>query len=344
MGARLSIDISKTNIHIVEGSFIKGNLQIEKAASFRIAAETFNGETINDLDILAENIIMNIKKSGFSSSEAVVTIDAYGSVIRDIAIPNAKPKEMADMIRTEMIQTYQVQPTDVIQFKGIEMSDNEADKQLMNFRAAAIGQDIVEIYHDLLIGAKLKPMAMDININAIDKLMAGELIINDKIINGNGTMLIDFGDTITTVYIKTQGKPMFYRHIDFGCGDIERIISSETYAPEEDIKKMKEDGFNFFKTGEGEEKYFGIIRPFIYNLTDEIRKIISFYTSRSNTHNIDQIFLFGGGSNLVGFAEHCENNFNVPTEQIIKLSKVKFKDSNTPVASYMNAIGALIRY
>lgn len=344
MGSRLSIDFGKTNLHVVEGSFVKGILQIDKAASFKVEEGAFNGETINHPDLLSENIKNSIRQAGFTSGEASITLDAYGAVVREIALPNAKPKEIAEMIRTEMIQTYHTLPTDVVQFKSVEMLSGESGGQLINYRAAAIDQEIVEAYHNLLVRAKFKPVAMDINLNAIDKLITGDLTINDKILNGNGTMLIDFGSTITTVYIKAQDKPMFYRHIDVGCSDIERMISAETYTSQEEIKKLKEDGYNFFGNKEGEQKYFEIIRPLLYNLTDEIRKIISFYTSRSNTHNIDQIFLFGGGSNLTGFAEYCENNFNVPTEQIIKLSKVKFKDTTTPVASYLNAIGALIRY
>lgn len=344
MGSLLSIDIGKKNIHIVEGSFQKGNLQIDKVASFKVSDGTFNGETVNNKGLLSENISNSIQNAGFDTKEAIVTFDAYGAVIRDIVLPIAKPKEIAEMIKTEMIETYHILPTDVIQFKSIEKEKNEPGNQLMNYRAAAIDVETVEAYHNILLEAKLKPIVMDININTIDKLISGEFTINDKIINGNATMLIDFGATLTTIYIVAKDKSIFYRHLDAGSGDIERIISEETFSTEDDIRKMKEDGFNFFGKDESSQKYFTILRPFIYNLTDEIRKIIGFYTSRSNISNIDQIFLFGGGSSLAGLAEHFENNFGVPTEQIINISKVKFKDSATPIALYMNAIGALIRY
>lgn len=344
MGSIISLDIGKTNIHAVEGSFLKGSLQIDKAVSFKVPESSFNGELIAGPELLIESISTALRLAGFTSKEAIVTINAKSSVIRDIALPNAKPNETADMVKTEMIQTYHILPTNVIQYKRIEKSAEDTNSQLLSYRAAALDEDLVESYYNLLIESKLKPIAMDINVNAIDKLLSGDLIINDKILNGTGTMFIDFGDSLTTAYITASGKPVFYRQLDFGSGDIERIISEATFASVDELRKKKEEGYNFFEDDESEQKYFNLLKPFFYNMTDEIRKIIGFYTSRANSGNIDQIYLFGGGSYLNGLAEYCENSFGVPVDQIIKISKIKLKDAEKPLALYLNAIGALIRY
>jgi len=344
LGSLLAIDVGKKNLHMAEGSFAKNSVMVEKVACAPVPEGVFQGEIINNSDLLAEAITDAVKAFGFTTKDAVVTFDGYGSVIRDIDLPGAKPKEIASMIRTEMIQTYHVEPEDVIQYKSIDKVTSENGVLLDRYRATAINREIVEAYHSVLTDARLKPVAMDININAIDKLLAGEVMINDELTSETGTMIIDFGDILTTVYIVSKGKPVFFRQLDSGSSEIEKIISEKTFEPEEDIKKMKEDGFDFFGSGEEEEKYAAIIRPFFYSMTDEIRKIIGFYTSRSNTGNIHRIFLCGGGSNLTGLAGYCEASFGVPAEQIIKISNVKSKDAAIPIAAYMNAIGALIRY
>lgn len=340
----LSIDVGKKNIHIAEGSFVKNNVILDRVASIDVPIDIFQGESINNPDLLVRTISDAIQAFNFTSKDAIISLDAYGAVIRDIDLPVAKPKEITAMIKNEMIQTYHVEPEDIIQYKSIEKVASENGTTLDRYRAAAINQELVEAYYRVLTDAKLKPIAMDININAIDKLFSGEVIINDKLSSESGVMLIDFGDNLTTVYIISKGKTNFFRQMDSGSGEIERIISENSFESEEDLKKMKEEGFNFFGNNEKEEEYFAVLRPFFYSLTDEIRKIISFYSTRSNDGNINQIYLFGGGSSLTGFAEYCESNFGIPTEQIISISNVKFKDSATPIASYMNAIGALIRY
>jgi type IV pilus assembly protein PilM len=342
LGSIVSLDIGK-KVKAVEGTFTKGSLQIDKAVTFEVPDSSFNGELIAGPELLSESIRMALHNAGITTKEAIVTINANSSVIRDLELPGAKPNETAEMIKSEMIQTYHILPTDVIQYKKIEKAKEDSDSPLFHYRAAALDQEFVESYYKLLVDCKLKPVAMDINVNAIDKLLTGELIVNDKLLNGNGTMFLDFGDSLTTVYIVASGRPIFFRHLDFGSGDIERIISGEIYTPEEDIRRMKEDGYDFFENDE-DQKYVNILKPYLYNLTDEIRKVIGFYTSRSNSGNIDQIYLFGGGSFMKGFAKYCENHFGVPAEQLVKISKLKLRDTEMPIAFYLNAIGALIRY
>lgn len=339
----LSIDVGKKNIHIAEGSFVKNNVVLDKAASVTTPTGIFQGESIGNTDLLVRTILDALQNLKITSKDAIITIDAYGAIIRDIDLPAGKPKEITAMIKNEMVQTYNAEPEEIIQYKSIGKVNSENGITMDRYRAAALNQGLIESYYKVLTDAKLKPIAMDININAIDKLFSGEIIINDKLSNESSIMLIDFGDSITTVYIISQGNTVFFRQLDFGSGDIERIISENSFESEEELNKMKEEGFNFFGNNEAEQNYFTILRPFFYNLTDEIRKVISFYSTRSNDGSINQIYLFGGGSNLAGFAEYCENNLGIHTEQIISISNVKFKESPVPIASYINAIGALIR-
>lgn len=342
MNSLLSVDVGLGNIHIVEGNYSKGTLLIERAVTSKIPASCFNGEMIENKELFIACLTEMIQNSGFVSKESVVTFNAFDAIVRDIGLPNAKLKEITDMIKNELIQTYHAEPTDIIQYKSIEKEVNDKGSVINKYRAAAIDQEVVDAYHQVLVGAKLKPVAMDLNFNAVDKLLSGDNTINDKILNRNATMLLDFGETLTTAYIISHGKPLFHRHINIGCGEIERHIFDETFTPEEEIRKIKEEGYNFFRTGE-DNKYYNILRPYFYRFVDEIRKIIEFYTSRPNSESIDQIFLFGGGSNLSGFSDYCEDNFKIPAEKIVTLSKVKFKAPATPIAPYMNAIGALIR-
>lgn len=338
------MDIGKKNIHIVEGSNQKGIVVIDKAVAVAVPEGSFNGEMIQNAEMLRECLEKAIQHNNFGTKDTVVTFNGFGSIIRDIDLPAAKPKEIDAMIKTEMTQTYNVSSEQVIQYRSIEKLQSENGAMLDKYRTAAIDKAIVQSYHDLITSAKLKPVAMDININSISKLLEGDFTINDTMISANSTMFIDFGDILTTVYIVSKGKPIFFRQLDSGCGDIEKNISEQVFEPLEQIRKMKEDGYNFFGETEEEQKYFSILRPFFYTIIDEIRKIIGFYASRTNAGSIDNLFLFGGGSNLKGFAEYCESNFGIPTEQVTKLSKIKLTGTSIPIASYLNAAGSLIRY
>jgi type IV pilus assembly protein PilM len=340
LGSLLSIDIGKKNLHIVEGKFKKNNVMVGRMASFQIPKGVFQGEAIFSPKLLTETISKAARS--FSSKSAVITIDAFGTIVRDVDLPSGKPREIAEIIKNEMIQAFHIDSGDVIQYKKIGKVTEE-DAVLDRYRVAALNQEWVHSYYNVLSDTKLKPRAMDININAVDKLFDGDVIINKKPLKDAGTMLIDFGHTITTVYIISKGQPFFFRQLETGCGEIESLISANTFQTAEDIRKMKEEGFNFFRVDEDAAKYYDLFSPFLYNLMDEIRKVIGFYVSRYRGA-VQQIYLFGGGSNLVGFSQYCENNFGVPTEQIVSLSNVKIKSPATSIAPYVNAIGGLIRY
>ena len=344
MSSLLSLDIDKNKIRLVEGSFQKGIITVEKAAVIDVPDGTFNGETIQNFKGIADSIADAVQRHGFIAKDAIVTFDAFGSIIRDLELPTAKPKELVEMIRSEMIQSYQIPSDSIIQFRSVEKLQSATGSPLEKYRVAAIDREIVEAYHQLLTESKLKPMVMDININAISKLLEGEVTVNDTLLSESGTLFIDFDELLTTVYIVAKDKPIFFRHLDSGYKDMERIIHEQTFESEEAIRRMKEEGYNFFGESAEEQAYFNILRPFFYTMIDEIRKIIGFYSSRSTSNNVDRIFTMGCGSELKGFTEYCENSFGLPSQQVTNLSRVKVKDPATSIACYINAIGALIRY
>ena len=346
MNSLLSIEIGSSNIHLVEGYTNKGTIQIEKAKIFPILEGSLLGDRIGDMSLMAESLSDALRSFDVKTKETVVTFNATSAVIREIDLPNAKPKELDEMIKNELIQVYNILPSDIIQYKSIDKFTNDMGATITKYLAVALDSEIIEGYHTLLTSVKLKPVAMDLNVNAIGKLFSGDLSINDRLLNSNGIMLIDFGKTTTTIYLASKGKPLFHRHINFGCGKIEQIINDETFTSELEMRKLKEQGYNFFGEDDASKKYFSILKPFFYNFSDEIRKIMGFYNSRSIAGNgsIDQIYLYGGGSNLKGFAEYCESSFNIATEQIKTISTVKTKDIEASLASFLNAIGALIRH
>jgi len=78
---------------MVEGSYQKGTIVVEKVAAVEVPPGSFQGEIIINPEILAESLSSAILGLGFRNKEAVVTYDAFGALVRDIDLPAAKPKE-----------------------------------------------------------------------------------------------------------------------------------------------------------------------------------------------------------------------------------------------------------
>ncbi len=344
MKSLLSIDIGTKNLHIAEGSYSKGGVVVQKAESFAIPVGCIKDEYIENIDLLAETIKDAIKKADFQSKEVILTINACNAIVRDIDLPTAKPKDLDKMIRTELYQTFNVLTTDVIQYKFVEKVTSEGGSTLDRYRVVAIDADIIESYYNLMNATKLKVIAMDINLNAIDKIFSTDVLINEKLTGEETIMLVDFGDTYTTLYFFSKGRPVFYRHIKLGSKEIDKTIADETFTPLSEVQKQKESGYSYFSDNEDAKKYFAVIKPFFYRFNDEIRKIMGFYSSRSNVPSVGHVYLFGQGSELAGLSEYFESNLNLPVEKIKTISNITISNAEQLLPTHLNAIGALIRY
>jgi len=340
----LSIDIGSDRIKLVQGYYRKDTLYIEKIGHLPVPEYSIEKERIKNGKALADDIINYINKQNIKTKDVVITINAVGSVIRDIDLPKANPKELNSMLENEMIHTYHVSETDFIQYKLLDTFKDEAGTTLDKYRVAALSADIIGEYHELVKMMKLNPVAMDINLNCMDKLLNKFTTINGQNIADKTVMFVDLGAQNTTVYINSMGKQRVSRNLNIGSSEVEKIVSDETLTSTKVIKKMKEEGFNFLSKEYENEQYYSILKSYFYNLDQELRNIIRFYTSRFESDSVTQVFLMGGGSALSGLSEYLQENLNMPVERVQKILNINDdKISESTMHAYLNAFGALIR-
>jgi type IV pilus assembly protein PilM len=339
---KISIDIGSKNLHIAEGDFQKGVLTVKGGQSFELPPGCIAAEAIEDAALLAETLANYLKAGEFTAKEASLTINATHAIIRELDFPKAKPKELDSMIKNEMYQTFHVLNTDVIQYKAIGQTADSEGTLLDRYRVAAIEHDNIDLFHNLLERAGLKPVAMDINVNAIDKMTQWADSINEKAIDDKTVMLIDFGHSVTTIYICTKNQPMFYRNLNMGSAEIDTVLKSTFYMDEADAVEFKKNTDFFANTTEA-VPYFEALKPFLYHMNDEIRKLMAFYTNRNKEGGVSSCFVFGQGVEMKGLINYWESTLNLPTEIIQSLSRtgsmVRIKHP-----ALINAVAALIRY
>jgi type IV pilus assembly protein PilM len=341
----IALDIGSRNLHIVVGNNQKGTLKITRAGCYPLPESLVRGSHMQNIEEIAQVLAGGLSDLGAKGNRAVVTINASDALTKDIYLPvEKKVKKLDSMVTNELRLNYNVQDFYAIQYKAIEKDDKENNAMLSAFRTVSIDEALIGTCREILVKAKLKPMAMDVNLNAVDKLLEGGTSINGVPLNSGATMLIDFGHHETTAYIYSQGKPLFFRHISNGSGEIEKVLSEETFIELESMRENKEGGMDLFSEDEKAQRYFALLRAFFYNINDELRNIIKFYNNRYKDVKVDMIYLFGEGSRLKGLSGYWESSFNIPVEIVKSISSVDFKVSGIDPIGYVNCLGALIRY
>lgn len=341
----VSVDIGSRNLHIAVGNNQKGSLKISDAGCYPLAEGLVRGDHVQNVDEIGLVLAEGLRNLGLKGNRAVVTINGSGALKKDIYLPaEKKVKKLNAMVANELRLNYNVQDFYVTQYKAIPKDDNDSNAMLSAFRTVSIDEALVESCRNILLKAKLKPMAMDVNLNALDKLLKDNTEINGNSIKDGATMFIDFGHYETTAYIYSQGKPLFFRHISNGSGEIEKVLAEETFIELESMRENKEGGMDLFSEDEKAQRYFGILRAFFYNVNDELRNIIKFYNNRYKEVKVGRIYIFGEGSRLNGLPGYWESSFSIPVEVIKTISTVDLRDSSIDIMGYINCFGAMIRY
>lgn len=360
MNKRISVDIGSRNIHIAEGGFEKGKLTLRQSQSFEIPAGCILDEIIKDEQLLADTVNNSIKAGRFHAKEAIVTINASHAVIRELDFPKAKPNELDSMVKNEMHQTFHIVKGDIIQYKEIGKAAGSDREPLIRYRVAAIEQGLAEAYYNVLSRTMLKPVAMDLNVNAVDKLFAWSDGLNERPHGEDAVMLLDFGQSLTTVYILQKNKPVFYRHLNIGSGGMDAVLINVAQRQMSglgedmledmlvdvredvpvDVREIKEK-INFFDGSEKSAPYYKGLQAYFYRLNDEIRKVAAFFNDRARDSNIGYAYIFGQGSELPGLPDYWTESLNLPVEKLDSLLKNKIKIKINP--AHLNAVAALIR-
>lgn len=284
----ISIDIGSHTIKLVVGKHLKnGMVEVKEAHSVNTPEGSIEDGKILDFNRLKEalEVLMMEKKS--KAKGAIFTVQSTEAITREVTLPLVKPSEMKDMVHMEIYQYFPVNLDEYIVEHKIIHEFMENDIKKANIMVAALPKMIVEEYLQMATELRLKPVAMDINSNAIAKLFLPENnnIVNDHKTQNKTIAILDIGVSQINLHIISQGIMQFSRIID---------------------QNRMEDMNEFL---------------------DEINRYFQFYTSRKTDNQIDSIYIMGGNSKNQGVHKLISESVNIPTFPIIKMSQVKNEDS-----------------
>jgi type IV pilus assembly protein PilM len=345
----ISIDVGSSKIKIAVGKFLNSNVSIEKIISIDTPQGSLkDGKIIYDEDkaeILMQIIVQALSENRIKYKDAIFTIQSTSIIRREVEVPKVKPYEMESMIRYEIEQYLPIDLNEyIIEYKVLEEKRDGKSRILI----AALPKAIAEDYLNILKSMHLEPKALDINSNAISKLFSIKQQVNHAEYNLDNTVAcIDMGCSNIHISILAKGFYQFSRIIPTGGSELTSAIAEALNITlhEAENKKLSEVDLGTLKTDTGAEILNEVISKIVLRWIDEIQRVFQFYKTRNANNNIDEIYLYGGTSNLKGIAEYITNAVNIPVKQIKNLSYIKLGKhvDNMDLEYYLNSIGAIIR-
>ncbi|NFG23729.1 pilus assembly protein PilM [Clostridium botulinum] len=341
----VAFDIGSTNIKIAEGTYYKGILSIEKLIDIPTPAESIIDGNIEKKELLVSILQKGLNDNGINAKEGICTNNSSLIINREILIPDVKDEELDTVVRYEIQQYLPINLDDyVLQMTKIGEEFSDEGKKL-EIRAIAYPEKMAKGYYDLLMDLNLKPFALDVNYNALNKLLNHIEVINNRKLNiEESFVFIDMGSSSLDVNIYNNGVLKFTRIIKAGGKYLDEILYENMNIPIEEIGKFKSHDIDL---KEEELKFQNqIIIDTLDEWIDKIEKIIQFYKSKNFDDDINKIFIYGRTSRIKNLEQYITSKIGIETIKIRNIPEI-INDSNIEVDenidNFINVIGSLIR-
>lgn len=339
----IALDMGSSSIKIVEGMYYKEELSIDKYITMNTPKGAIIDGEIKKSEELFLKISNVLKENKIKAKYAICTNNSTLIINREISIPKVEEEEMDTVVRYEIQQYLPINLEDYILQVQILNEEEINEVKRLNIRVIAYPEKIARGYYDLLNKLNLKPYALDVNYNAINKFINCIDKNNQYEYNPeNSVAFIDMGASFIDVNIYKNGRLDFTRMIKAGGNDIDEMLLEKSGINSVELETFKSKVIDLEEPFEPINIY---VREVIDDWIEKIEKIIQFYKNKNMGEEINKIVIFGGSSKLKGMDNYMAAKLGVKTIRKNEISKTAFKssDDGKTIDDFINVIGSVIR-
>lgn len=337
----IAFDMGSNTIKIVEAMYYKNQMTIYKYIKVTTPKDAIIDGEIKKEEELYSKLKRILKKNDFNGKYGVCTTNSTLIINREIQIPKVEEEEMKTVIRYEIQQYLPINLDDYILQSTILGEEQVNGVEKINIRVIAYPEKIAKGYYNFLMKLELKPYALDVNYNAVNKYI-NIVNTNNEIENEtrDTVAFIDFGASFIDVNIYKDEHVQFTRIIKAGGNDIDEILMQNGGLNKEELEEVK---YKNIDLSDDLDSVNIQIREIVDEWIEKIEKIIQFYKNKNAGNDVHNIIIYGGSSKLKGMEAYMTEKLGIRT-QIKGISKIDFKlNDENDSDDYINALGSVIR-
>lgn len=356
----VSIDIGQHTTKIIAGQIKEKSIELTHAVSFPTPSNSYENGRIKDPTELENSISNKLEALKIKAYKALCSVESSEIFTRESILPYGNDEEIEKMLEYEIRQNMPIELDNyMILSKVLDYKEYVQSIPKVHTLVSAVPKDIVYDYYDLLRSIKLKPVVFDTQSNVLDKLIGSEFVINeDASIKDMSFAVLDIGYGHINISIFKNGKYVFSRSLNMGAETIDRDLMNYLNVSQEQAQAYKyaikdltrdaeqvNDKPDLKESGAIEMRVLQIVRRTIDLWLESIERIMHYYTTQSITNIIEHIYIYGGTTKINGFDRYIQQAYNIPVSHINGIANVScsFYEGDDKLASYINALGAMIR-
>lgn len=301
----IGLDISQTGIKVMSvdpkkwlvmgyGSIDLDPAKMQEALESNDDSNSYLAENLTRL--FRENIVGELP-----SNHCVIGIPAGRSFSRTFSLPVDQESSLAEAIEIEVSQYIPI-PLAALY---VDYQVIERNKETITVIMSAVPKTLIDSCMNAAKEADLRPVMIEPSVNAIARLL-------EKTEEGHlSTLIIDIGQASTDIAVLANRSIRVSGGVSVGGSTFTLDIARSLNTALDNAHQLKV--LNGLSASPRQAKIKRALAPSLSRITNEVRKVIRYYTERvADSQKIEQVLVVGGGSNVPGIGEYFTNELIMP--------------------------------
>jgi type IV pilus assembly protein PilM len=343
----VAFDIGTTTIKIVEGIYYKDKLSIDTCIQIKTPRDSIEDGEIKIRDAITTTIRTMLKQYNIKAKDAICTTNSTAIINREILIPKVEEEEMETVVRYEIQQYLPINLDEcILQMSILNEFEDFDGKTKVNVRVIAYPKKMALEYYNLLTDLNLKPYALDVNFNALNKFVNITDLTKFEYKAKSSIALLDMGANFIDVNIYKDDKLDFTRRVKAGGNDMDETLIRDGAFEAEMVEKLKKEDIDLTEDDSSTKFETRLVEQVLDEWVEKIEMILQFYKNKSVDNDIEKVIIFGGSSKFKGLDKYMSDKLGIKVKMLKGVSNIAFKkseDNGEKLSDFINAIGSVIR-
>lgn len=336
-------DIGSSTIKVVEGYVKEEKVNIEYYCILPTPQNTVQEGRLVDKKSLSEEL----SKLKIKASDVRLLLSSKDIILRTFKLPKMDINEIRQAVKFEMsvllpedIEHYIIDGVVLREYK--ETSEEDTVYPMYEVQGVAIERKTVMDYVDCFLKAGIKISIVDIQPNAICKLLYHQSLymgkIDEKLLKNQNIAIIDMGHDKTSITFIENKQIFIHKTMDKGGKDFSKAIAQDLHMSFDQAEVWKVEN-DFFLKEKGE------MNNLLLEIVGELTQLMEYFESMSKGQKISSALLLGGGFLMPICKKYIENRLHIKTDYFFTLYNMDIKEvrASNHMNYIANAIGSLIR-
>lgn len=303
----VGLDIGSSAIKVIQVKESKGRYFLQKFGCKSLEPEVIVDGTVMDEGRVVSAIRELFDETGIKNKQVAISISGHAVIVKKISLPPMPDEELEGQVKLAAEQYIPFDINEVnIDFHVLPSATSEDRQGEMAIILVAAKKDKINELTELVKGAGLIPMVMDVDAFAVENMHA----INYPMVQEETTALVNIGASVMNVNIIRGGSSLFTRDIPLGGNRYTEAIQREmglSYEEAEESKKKLSGDSNAGAMA-------NVINGVNGEVASEIARTVDYFKTSSADGELDRVLVCGGVAKTRGLIQLIGDRMQMPVE------------------------------